>query len=265
MPSKIRKPKKAAGSEASRAVVKPAKSRVSARGKKTQVRRAPPKPARESPEAKSARAVRISAALGRLYNHKGGTALEYRDPFQLLISVILSAQCTDEQVNRTTPALFARYPDAAAMAAADPADIERLVHSTGFYRQKTKSLMAASRDIVERFGGRAPREMDELTSLRGVGRKTANCVRAYAFGEPGLTVDTHFKRLAGRMGLTENTDPDKIEADLAALLPPERWIEMSDGLIWHGRAVCKARGPECGRCAVLADCPFGREAIEKSG
>lgn len=203
------------------------------------------------------RAARINRTLGALYG-KRGTALHFRSPFELIVATVLSAQSTDEQVNRATPALFARFPTPAALASADTEEVEKLVHSTGFYRQKTKSIQALARDLVERFGGEVPVEMDQLTSMRGVGRKTANCVRSQAFGLPGVIVDTHFKRLARRMGLVDTDDPDRIEAQIEALLPESEWTNISNAFIWHGRATCTARKPDCPHCPILADCPTGR-------
>ncbi len=209
------------------------------------------------------RALRISNTLRKIYGKKG-TALQFADPFQLLIATILSAQCTDETVNRVVPPLFAEFPTADAMAKADPARIEQLVFQTGFYRQKTRSLLAVAQAITEEFGGKVPETMEELTSLPGVGRKTANLVRAEAFGHPGLIVDTHFRRLAQRLGLASTDDPTKIEFQIAELLPPSHWTEFSNSLIWHGRAICNARKPDCPRCPVLGDCPFGKIQVRGS-
>jgi endonuclease III len=214
-----------------------------------------PKP--EGGKALRERAARINRKLGKLYGHMG-TALNFADPFQLLVATVLSAQSTDEQVNRVTPALFARFPTPHDLAAAPAAEVEKLVHSTGFYKQKTKSIQSLARDLVERFDGRVPVDMDDLTSLRGVGRKTANCVRSQAFGLPGVIVDTHFKRLARRMALVDTDDPDKIESQICALLPESQWTHISNAFIWHGRKTCTARNPDCANCAVLADCPTGR-------
>lgn len=206
------------------------------------------------------RAARINRTLGKLYGHRG-TALHFAGPFQLLVATVLSAQSTDEQVNRVAPALFRHFPDPASLAAAPPAEVEKLVYATGFYKQKTKSIQSLARDLVERFGGKVPREMDELTSLRGVGRKTANCVRSQAFGLPGVIVDTHFKRLARRMALVDTDDPDKIEQQICALLPESQWTNISNAFIWHGRTTCFARKPDCANCSVLADCPTGRKLL----
>ncbi len=210
--------------------------------------------ARESKAARVARAGRIAATLARLYPEARVT-LDFKTPWQLLAATILSAQCTDERVNVVTPALFRRYPDPQATAAADVRDLERLVVTTGFFRQKARSLKAAAKQIVERYRGEVPASMDELVKLPGVGRKTANVVLGHAFGIPGLAVDTHVGRVAYRLGLTRESDPDKIEADLRELLPPEQWTAFSMRLILHGRRVCVARKPRCAECALVADCP----------
>ena len=200
------------------------------------------------------RVARLSAALAQLYP-EARISLDFETPWQCLVATILSAQCTDERVNRVTPALFREIPDIAAMASAPPERIERLVVMTGFFRQKTKSLQGAARDILERFGGQVPRTMEELVTLPGVGRKTANVLLGHVFGEPGLVVDTHVRRLSLRLGLTRNTDPEKIESDLQKILPPSDWTPFSMRLILHGRRVCFARSPQCERCALIADCP----------
>ncbi len=183
-------------------------------------------------------------------------ALDYETPLQLLVAVILSAQCTDERVNLTTPALFARYPTAEALAAADPADLEALVHPTGFYRNKARYLREAAQRLLSAYDGVVPPEMDALLSLPGVARKTANVVRGEIYGlADGVTVDTHVKRLAARLGLTTETDPVKVERDLMALIPCESWIEIAHLLIWHGRRVCFARKPNCAGCVLSDMCP----------
>lgn len=185
------------------------------------------------------------------------TALVHRNAFELLVATILSAQCTDKRVNMVTPALFARYPNAEAMAQADLAELEQMIHSTGFYREKTKSLIAMSQDLVSRFGGEVPDTMEGLTSLRGVARKTANVVLGTAFGKnEGVVVDTHVKRIAQRLGWTDQKDPDKIERDLMALFPRELWTVVGHTLILHGRDLCDARKPRCSECPVAAMCPY---------
>jgi endonuclease-3 len=182
-------------------------------------------------------------------------ALEYRDPFQLLVMTILSAQCTDDVVNKVSPGLFARYPDAEAMASADLDDVMKIIRSTGFFRAKANNIVAAGRALVERHGGRVPEGMAELVALPGVGRKTANIVRGNAFHLPGMGVDTHVRRLSQRMALTRSDDPVEIEGDLCALWPPDRWTMGTHFLIFHGRRVCHARAPRCSGCVVQDLCP----------
>ena len=184
-------------------------------------------------------------------------ALKHRDPWQLLCATILSAQCTDVRVNMVTPTLFARYPGPQALASADPADVEDIVKSTGFFRQKTKSLIEMSQDVVDRFGGEVPETLDELTTLRGVGRKTANVLIGVAFGGDGLVVDTHVRRIANLLGWTKQDDPVKIERELMSLHPRSEWTSLAHVLIHHGRAVCIARRPKCGECPVNDLCPEG--------
>lgn len=183
-------------------------------------------------------------------------SLDHGGPFELLMATILSAQCTDERVNMVTPALFRKYPGPAEMAKAPLPDLERLVHSTGFYKNKALSLKEASAAIVRDFGGEVPRTMDELLTLRGVARKTANVVLGSAYGiAAGVVVDTHVKRLAFRLGLTRETDPEKIERDLMAAVPKADWIWFAHSLVLHGRAVCDARKPDCPRCPAEKLCP----------
>ncbi|HTS10966.1 MAG TPA: endonuclease III [Candidatus Limnocylindrales bacterium] len=182
-------------------------------------------------------------------------ALKHGNAFQLLISTILSAQCTDERVNQVTATLFPKYPDPQAFAYANPADLEREIRPSGFFRNKTKSIMGASRKIVEEFGGQVPKTMEEILTLPGVARKTANVVLGTAFGiASGVVVDTHVTRLAGRLDLTKHTDPKKIEQDLMKVIPQERWILFSHQLIWHGRRVCQARKPKCIECNLERLC-----------
>ena len=210
--------------------------------------------ARESRQALIARTGRIAAALARLYP-KARISLDFTTPWQCLAATILSAQCTDERVNRVTPHLFAELPDPAATAAAPPERIERLIVTTGFFRQKTRSLKGAAAAIIERFGGNVPDAMDALVTIPGVGRKTANVILGHVFGKPGLVVDTHVRRLAQRLGLTRVADPEKIELELGALLAPDEWTPFSMRLILHGRTVCAARRPRCDQCALETDCP----------
>src|ERR671933_738740 len=205
--------------------------------------------------AKEQRAIEILIRLKRLYPEAPCT-LNYETPVQLLVATILSAQCTDERLNQVTPALFGRFPTAATLAAADLAEIETLARSTGFYRNKAKNIQGACRMIMAEFGGEVPKIMEELLRLPGVARKTANVVLAHAYDiHAGVTVDTHVKRLSNRLGLTEHTDPIRIERDLIRLLPQQEWENWSIRLIYHGRAICQARKPLCEAC-VLADlCP----------
>ena len=207
----------------------------------------------ESFKKKSDRAAKIDAILNELYPTK--TELRYSSTLQLLIATILSAQCTDQQVNKVTPGLFKKYPDAKAFAEADMEELEQMIYSTGFYRQKAKSIKGCCTAIVEKFGGEVPRTLDEMVTLPGVGRKTANLVLGIAEGIPGVVVDTHVTRLSNRMGLTKNKDPGKIEKDINALLPPERWLPISSELIYLGREFCPSRKPKCGECPVEEFCP----------
>jgi endonuclease-3 len=182
-------------------------------------------------------------------------ALDFTTPLELLVATVLAAQCTDERVNQVTPALFARYPDAAALAGAAREELEGLIRPTGFYRNKAKAIMSCCADIVARHGGEVPRTLEELTQLHGVGRKTANVVLGSAFGIPGVVVDTHVSRLSRRLGLTRESDPVKIEFALMPILPRERWSVFSHWLILHGRRVCVARKPRCSVCALAPHCP----------
>lgn len=184
------------------------------------------------------------------------TELTYDGPFQLLAAVILSAQCTDARVNQTTPALFAAFPTPEAMATAPLPRLEKLIHACGFYRMKAKALKEMAASLVEKFGGRVPKTMEELISLRGVGRKTASVVMNQAFDIPAIAVDTHVKRVAHRLGWTRNTDPVKIESDLKKLLPEKYWGPVNGLLILHGRRICKARKPLCGECTIRDHCAF---------
>lgn len=200
-----------------------------------------------------ARAARLAAALAALYP-QARISLDFATPWQCLVATILSAQCTDERVNQVTPALFRAIPDIPAMAAAPPEKIERLIRSTGFFRQKTKSLRGAALAILEKFDGEVPSTMERLLTLPGVGRKTANVLLGHVFGKPGLAVDTHVRRVAFRLGLTREKDPEKIEQDLRQILPDEQWTPFSMRLILHGRRICAARRPLCRSCALLPDC-----------
>jgi endonuclease-3 len=189
-------------------------------------------------------------------------ALVHDDAFQLLVATILSAQTTDENVNKVTPALFAKYPTATDLAHADPDDVEQLVFQTGFYRSKTKNLLGMARTLEEEFDGEVPTELDDLVKLPGVGRKTGNVVRSVAFDLPGLPVDTHVGRLSRRLKLTNEDDPVKVEMDLNGLVPPEERGRFSLRLILHGRQVCFARKPDCGHCVLLDICPSADPAAK---
>lgn len=209
------------------------------------------------PRSRRGRARETIARLAGEYpgDERQLCALVHESPFQLLVATVLSAQTTDERVNQVTPALFARYPTPADLAAADPAEVERMIHPTGFFRAKTRSLLALARTLDERYGGEVPQAMADLVTLPGVGRKTANVVRSVGFGLPGLPVDTHVGRLARRLGLTAETDPVKAEADLNAIVPPAQRGKLSLRLIRHGRRVCLARRPRCASCLLADFCP----------
>jgi endonuclease-3 len=194
------------------------------------------------------------AVLERTYPH-AETALEYDSDFELLVAVILSAQTTDARVNMTTPILFAKYPTPQKLARAKPDDVEKIIKSTGFFRMKTKNIIACARDLVERFGGQVPHEREALESLAGVGRKTASVVMAAAFNEAALAVDTHVFRVSHRLGLTVGTTPRQVEEDVTKLVPQNKWGDASHWLILHGRQICKAPTPLCERCAVNQLCP----------
>lgn len=221
---------------------------------------AAPRPRKASgtrPESRLAlvrRARRINRELAELYPY-AHPELDFENPFQLLVATVLSAQTTDLRVNQTTPALFAAYPTPEDMAAADPEALERLIRPTGFFRAKAKSLLGLSAALRDRFGGEVPGRLDDLVTLPGVGRKTANVVLGNAFGVPGLTVDTHFGRLVRRWKWTTQEDPEKVEAEIAALFPKSEWTMLSHRIIFHGRRVCHARKPACGACPIAPLCP----------
>ena len=185
-------------------------------------------------------------------------ALIFETPFQLLVATILSAQCTDKQVNKVTPALFARFPDSFSMANANILEIEDLIHSTGFYKNKAKNIKSMANALVSNHNGEVPALMDDLVKLPGVGRKTANVVLGNAFNTPGMVVDTHVKRITNRYRLTKNSDPVKIEFDLMKIIPKEKWTEVSHQLVLFGRSVCDAKKPKCAECRVNIHCPSSR-------
>ena len=208
-------------------------------------------------QKKKADVLSIIEELKRLYP-EGICSLNYPKPYELLFSVRLAAQCTDERVNQVTPALFARFPTLESLAEADVSEVETYIHSTGFFRAKARDIVAASRMMVEEFGGRVPDNMEDLLKLPGVGRKTANLILGDVYHTPGVVVaDTHCIRISGKLGLTDGTkDPAKVEAQLRAILPPEESNDFCHRLVLHGRAVCMARGPECANCTLRPWCDF---------
>jgi endonuclease-3 len=213
---------------------------------------------RESKKAKKERADQIFTLLEAEYPD-AHCELDYQDPYQLAVATILSAQTTDVTVNDVTPALFRKYPDASALAAAEPSDVEPMIHRTGFFRNKAKNIIGFAREVVSEHEGQVPRSMAELSALPGVGRKTANVILGNAFGiDEGVVVDTHVNRLSNRLRFTTEATPEKIEQDLMALFPKERWTMLSHLLIWHGRRVCDARRPRCEACVVSHLCPSSR-------
>ena len=203
------------------------------------------------------RAAKIAAILGERYPVTR-LPLKHRNPLQLLVATILSAQSTDAQVNKITPALFARYKSAEDFAAARRAELEQRIHSSGFFRQKARSIKAMARTLIEKFGGVVPKTMEELLQLKGVGRKTANVILGGAFGVPGIVVDTHVRRVSRRLGLTVHAEPQKIERDLMALLDPELWSDFSLRVIYFGREICTARAPKCPICPLNRLCPSAK-------
>lgn len=208
----------------------------------------------DSIQKRKNRVGKIIPVLERVYPHADCT-LDYENPYQLLMATILAAQCTDVRVNMVTPTLFGEYPSPAALAAADGERLMEIIKSTGFFRNKTSSMLACARGIVQRFGGSVPDTLDDLVSLKGVGRKTANVVLGNAFGIPGMVVDTHVKRLSSRLGLTGSTNPVIIEQDLMEVVSKKQWTLFSHLLVFHGRTVCKARRPDCSCCLVSKWCP----------
>jgi endonuclease-3 len=208
----------------------------------------------ESLKKRKQRANIIFETLDPLYPQEK-TALEYKTPFQLLISTILSAQCTDKQVNQVTKHLFKKYKRPEDYLKTPISELEEDIRPTGFFRNKTRSIRGCCEGLLHLYGGEVPSSMEEMLRLPGVGRKTANCVLGAAFGTPGVVVDTHVKRLALRLGLTQNHDADKIEKDIEELLPNDRWRRFSDILIYHGREICKAKKPQHYRCPILENCP----------
>ena len=223
-----------------------------------EARKRPPSGRGRTVAPAAVRAPEIYARLEQAYP-EAKCALDHLNPYELLVATILSAQCTDKRVNMVTPALFARYPDAERMSVANPEELQEMIRSTGFFRNKTKSLLGMSSAVVERHGGAIPDTMDELVKLPGVGRKTANVVLGNAFGrDEGVVVDTHVTRLSNRLALSRQTDPVKIEQDLMALFPRHQWTMLAHLLISHGREICDARRPLCEQCVVNSLCPSSR-------
>jgi endonuclease-3 len=213
-----------------------------------------PRTVAETPLARTRRARTINRELGRIYPD-AHCELDFSTPLELAVATILSAQCTDARVNLVTPTLFARYPTAKDYAEADRAELETIVKSTGFFRNKAASITGLGQALVERHHGEVPRTLDDLVALPGIGRKTANVILGNAFGVPGLTVDTHFGRLVRRLDWTQETDPVKVEYAVMPLIPKSEWTILSHRLIWHGRRCCYARKPDCGACGIARWCP----------
>jgi endonuclease-3 len=209
---------------------------------------------RESLPEKKVRAKVIYRQLSKCYPNVR-CELDYKNAFQLLVATVLSAQCTDKRVNQTTPALFKKYPNPQKMAKADLRDIQKLVKSTGFFRAKAKNIKGLSNIIAEQFDGKVPCNLEDLITLPGVGRKTANVVLGHAFGIPGITVDTHFGRLSRRFGWSKQNNPVKVEFEVGELIPKKEWTNLSQRMIWHGRRVCHSRKPACGACTLAKLCP----------
>jgi len=212
---------------------------------------------------KKLRAKAIYKILTKTYTNVR-CELDYKTPFQLLVATVLSAQCTDKRVNQTTPALFKKYNSIKKMAAADLKDLQRLVKSTGFYRAKAKNIKLLSNKILTDFNGKVPSNIEDLVTLPGVGRKTANVVLGHGFNIPGITVDTHFGRLSRRFGWSDNKDPVKVEFEVRELITQKEWTNLSQRLIWHGRRVCHSRKPACGACVLAKLCPsYGLGEVDK--
>jgi endonuclease-3 len=211
-------------------------------------------------------AKKIGPILKLLDGHypEAHVTLDFTNPLELLVATVLSAQCTDVRVNQVTPAIFKNYPSAVAYAGAPLEDLEQAIYTTGFYRQKAKSIKAICQALVTQFGGQVPASLDDLVKLPGIGRKTANVILGNAFGIPGLVVDTHMSRVSQRLGLTNHKDPVKIEFDLMPLVPQERWVKFSHQMIWHGRQICTAKKPDCPHCPLLPYCDYGQKAMAQA-
>ena len=223
-------------------------SRASAQG-------AEPRPARSPSRAAPSRVARILVALAQA-RPSGLIELTHRSPFELLVATILSAQCTDKRVNEVTPVLFRRYPEPRDFADAKVSELEQIIRSTGFFKAKTRNVIACARQLTERFNGQVPRTMDELVTLPGVGRKTANVVLGHAVAAPAVIVDTHVIRVSERLGLSRSSDPEQIEKDLQRMIPRPQWTTASQQLLLHGRYVCTARRPTCSRCVIYRECAW---------
>jgi endonuclease-3 len=209
---------------------------------------------------------RMAEVLKRLAQEYGGMkiALRYQNPLQLLIATILAAQCTDERVNAVTEGLFRKYPDAQSFAQVSPSQLEEDIRPTGFFRQKARAIIAACSKLVESYGGEVPSRLEDLVSLPGVGRKTANILLGNAFGQPAIAVDTHVLRVSRRLGLASAADPDKVEAELRQVIPREQWTEAAHWMVWHGRRVCRAQRPLCHLCPVYELCPWEEKRSKKA-
>jgi endonuclease-3 len=211
-------------------------------------------------------AEKIGPILKLLKEHypEAHCTLDFTNPLELLVATVLSAQCTDVRVNQVTPAIFKHYRSAADYADAPLEDLEQAIYTTGFYRQKAKSIKAICQALVTQFDGQVPASLDDLVKLPGIGRKTANVILGNAFGIPGITVDTHMGRVSQRLGLTQQKDPVKIEFDLMPMVPRERWVKFSHQIIWHGRQLCTAKKPDCPHCPLLAYCDYGQNVTGKA-
>jgi endonuclease-3 len=251
----MKKPKKKPSTKRPRAIEKFATGKASKAAARSAGRAFRPTPGLEAGRGPNPKRVQIILKKLQEAYPEAVCELKHQNAFQLLISTILSAQCTDVRVNQVTQTLYSKYPDANAFAYANPSELEQDIRPTGFFRNKTKSIMGASKKIVEEFGGAVPRTVDEILTLPGVARKTANVVLGTAFGIPsGVVVDTHVQRISGRLDLTKNQDPKKIEQDLMKIVPQEDWIRFSHQIIWHGRRVCVARKPRCIECNLERVC-----------